>query len=267
MKFKSFNEVVIAAIKDLSEFGFDSLHRVERWQRELTYMAERESKSDVDIDARLKDHLGRVYAQQVTNKGIMRRHKIQAWTLEKVKPKLRNELDRRIMASAQLIKLNRQQAITKTLQRFSGWSTSLPTGGSEAVDKRDVAEDIKKSIKQLPYEERRVLIDQSHKLKASLDDIIASDNGAIAAVWHSRHSAGYDNRPEHLKRDGKVYFIRDNWALSKGYAKLAGHQYTDEITQPAEEIYCSCNYVYLYGIRDLPQECITIAGRELMAKS
>jgi len=266
MKPRTFNQVVLSAIADLSEYGFDSLHRLERWQRELTYAAERQAKSDMAVDERLKEHLGRIYAQQITKGGILKRHKIEAWTLEKVKPSLRKELDRRIMASAQLIKLNRQQAILKTLQRFSGWSTSLPMGGSEAVDKRGEAENIKKSIKQLPYIERRCILDQSAKLKASLDSIIATDNGAIAAIWHSRHSANYDNRPEHLKRDGKLYFVRDNWAISKGLAKLAGHEYTDQITQPGEEVYCSCSYVYLYNLRSLPDECITIAGREILAK-
>ena len=37
------------------------------------------------------------------------------------------------MASAKLIKLNRDAAIERTLQRFSGWSTSIPVGGTAEV--------------------------------------------------------------------------------------------------------------------------------------
>jgi hypothetical protein len=265
MKLKSFNDTVIAAIADLSLHGFDGLSRLQKWQRELQYAAERDS-GQAQIDARLVDHLGRIYAQQITHKGALKRHKIAAWRLENVSPKLRNELDRRIMAAAQLIKLNRQAMIQKTLQRFSGWSTSLPMGGSDDVDKRDVAEDIKKSFRALPFEERRIVINTSHQLKANLDDIIAKENGAIAGIWKCRHTGNYENRKSHLDRENKVYFVRESWALSDRFAKLAGHQYTDEITAPAQEIYCSCVYVWLYSIRDLPDECITQKGREVMAR-
>ena len=266
MKLKSFTETVLAAIADLSEHGFDSISRLERWQLELTYAAERESQSNNAVDARLVDHLGRIYAQQITRGGALKRHKIAAWRLENISPKLRNELDRRIMAAAQLIRLNRAAMIQKTLQRFSGWATSLPIDGSLAVDKRDEAENIKKSFRSLPFEERRVIVDQSHKLKASIDDIIAKDNGAIAGIWRCRHTGNYTNRKDHLDRENKVYFVRDNWALRDGFAKLAGRQYMDEITIPAQEVYCSCVYVWIYAVRDLPEECWTAKAREVMAK-
>ena len=237
MKYKTFNEVVKAAIADLTEHGFDSISRLQKWQREITYAAERESNT-TQVDERLKENLGRIFNQQITKGGILKRHKLAGWKLESIKPSLRNELDRRIMASAQLIKLNREAMIQKTLQRFAGWSTSLPMGGSDAVDKRAVAEDIKKSFKALPYEERRCAIDQSHKLKASLDDIVSKEAGAIAGIWHCRHSIGYSNRESHISREGNFYFVRDSWAMRDGFIKLAGNQYMDEITAPAQEVYC-----------------------------
>ena len=266
MKFKTFNEVVMAAIKDFSEHGFDSISRLEKWQREITYAADRESNT-TQVDERLKETLGRIFNQQITKGGILKRHKLSAWKLESIKPSLRNELDRRIMASAQLIKLNREAMIQKTLQRFAGWSTSLPMGGSDAVDKRTEAENIKKSFHSLSYEVRRLSIDQGHKLKASLDDIVARDAGAIAGIWHCRHGgAAYDNRIDHLKRENHIYFVRDSWAMRDGYIKPAGNQYMDEITAPGQEVYCSCNYEWLYSVADLPSECITVKGRELIAR-
>ena len=147
MKLKSFNETVLAAIADLSIHGFDSIARLNRWQRELQYAAERDSASDAQVDARLKDSLSRIYVQQVDHGAILKRHNLDAWKLEHLKPSLRGELDRRIMASAQLIKLNRENMIAKTLQRFSGWATSLPMGGSDVVDKRGEAENIRKSFR------------------------------------------------------------------------------------------------------------------------
>jgi hypothetical protein len=266
MTLRTFSQVVSAAVADLEIHGFDSADRLARWQREIDIAAQREAKSDAWIDERLKDHLTRIYASKIERGGILANHPIKMFKLEQIKPKLRKELDRRIIASAQLIKLNREEMILRTLRRFNGWATSLPTGGSEAIDKREVAGEIKKGLKQLPFEERRVMIDQAAKFKASLEAIVAQDGGAIAAEWESRHSAGYDNRKEHLARDKHIYLIRDSWALKDGLIKLAGHQYTDEIDQPAELPYCSCEWVYLYNLRDMPSECITEKGRAAMAK-
>src|SRR5207247_2394734 len=105
--------------------------------------------------------------------------------IDQIKPALHAELERRIMASADLIKLNRKAAIEKTVQRFSGWATSVPPGGTRATDKKKEKDSIKKSLKSLPFEERRVIIDQSHKFVANLNEIVAKDGGAIAGRWHS----------------------------------------------------------------------------------
>ena len=266
MKPQSFSEIVSAAIADMQQHGFDSIDRVNRWQREITYAAEKEAKSNKDIDARLKDHLSRIFASQIINGNALKKHKIARWSLENIKPQLRLELDRRIMASAQIIKLNREEMILRTIRRFGGWATSLPMGGSDAIDKREEAGEIKKSLKQLPFLERRVAIDQGFKFKASLDNIIATDGGAIAAIWHSRHGGGYQNRPDHLARDGKVFVMRDNWAINDGLMKLDGHQYTDEIEMVGQLPYCSCNYQYLYALRDLPSGMVTEKGRATLAK-
>ena len=266
MAARTFSQVVSDAINDLSLHGFDDIGRLSKWQREIEVAAEREIKSENQLTARLKDHLSKIYAQRIERGGVLKLHNIPRWTLEKIKPKLRNELDRRIIASAQLIKLNREEMIQKTLRRFSGWATSLPMGGSDIIDKREVAADIKKSLYSENFVNRRLLIDQSHKFKAALDNIIATDGGAIAAEWNVRRTAGYDNRHSHLEREGNIYLMRDSWAMKEGLVKLAGHQYTDEITQPGEEISCSCNFRFIYALRDIPHECLTNLAKEKLAK-
>ena len=260
------SDTVNKAVAEFQERGFDSIDRLNRWQREITYAAEMDAKKSKDIDARLKDHLSRIFVSQIDKGNALKKHGVARWTLEKLKPKLRNELDRRILASAQLIKLNREEMIARTLRRFNGWATSLPIGGSDAVDKRETANDLKKALKQLPFSERRVFIDQGFKLKASLDNIIATDGGAIAAIWRARHGGSYANRPEHLKRDGQIFVMRDNWAIEDGLMKLDGHQYTDEIEMVGELVYCGCNYQYLYALRDLPDSMLTEKGRATLAK-
>lgn len=236
MSIKTFSDVLRQAIADFEAHGFDSEERLEKWQRELLKAAEGHTAITAD---NLKRTLTSIYTAQVTKGGLLRLHNIPAWKLNQIVPKLQQELQRRIMASAQLIKLNREEMIAKTMRRFSGWATSVPIGGSDSVDKKEENASIKKALKSLPYEERRVMIDQAGKFKASLSNITATETGAIAAMWKSHYrAAGYNARPDHAERDGEILVIRDNWALKGGLMKLGGHQYTDEIEMPAEFVYC-----------------------------
>ncbi len=259
MSIQTFSDVLRRAIADFETHGFDSEERLARWQRELMGAAEGHTAITAD---NLKRTLTSIYTAQVTKGGLLRAHNIPAWKFNQIAPKLQRELQRRIMAAAQLIKLNREEMIARTMRRFSGWATSIPIGGSEAVDRKEENASIKKALKSLPYDERRVMIDQAGKFKASLSNITATETGAIAAVWRSHfRAAGYNARPDHAERDGKIFVIRDNWAMQNGLMKLDGHQYTDDIEMPAEFVYCQCRYKYLYNLRDLPDEMLTDKGR------
>ena len=184
-----------------------------------------------------------------------------------IKPKLRAELDRRILASARLIKLNRQASIERTLQRFAGWATSIPIGGTTHSKRSDVMKAARRGIASLPFEERRVIIDQGHKLVSTIDDIVATDGGAILAIWRhvKERPPAYDARPDHVARHGKVFVIRDNWAIKKGLMKLAGAKYTDEVEAPGELVFCRCRYQYGYTLRDVPPAMLTVAGKQALA--
>ena len=43
--------------------------------------------------------------------------------------------------------------------------------------------------------------------------------------------------------------------------------YTDEITQPAEEPFCRCYYVYLYSLGRVPDDMITKKGRAALVEA
>lgn len=257
---RDFGSVLREAIADIETHGFDSPERVNRWIEELG----RAAGSGGSVTAeQLKRSLGAIFHREVDQGGLARRLKVPGWRVNQVAPKLRLELDRKILAASELIRLNRDEMMTKTIRRFSGWATSVPAGGSDAVDRKDVADNAKRALKALPYEERRVMIDQAAKFKASLDRITATDGGAIAAMWRSHYrAAGYNYRPDHKERDGRIYLIRDSWAIQKGLVKTSGAEYTDEITQPAEEVYCQCRYKYIFNLRDLPDSMLTDKGRE-----
>jgi hypothetical protein len=158
--------------------------------------------------------------------------------------------------------------IEKTAQRFAGWASSVPAGGSRAVEVKDVKDNIRKALTSLPFEERRCIIDQSAKFVSALNDVIATDGGAIAGRWHSQwRRRGYSYREDHKERDQKVYAIRGNWALQKGLMKPGQDGYTDQITKPAEEVYCGCSYQFLYNLRDLPESMVTARGRESLTEA
>lgn len=274
-KTRSFYDVLTEAIAYFTSHGFMSQERLEFWVRELGLAAERSLPSATKIQAMLRMSLGGIYRRLVEKRGILKKHPgLPLFTLERVQPRLRAELDRRIMASANLIKLNRAASKEKTLQRFAGWATSIPPGGSEAVDKSKVNNDVRKALKQLSFEDRRVAIDQGHKFTSNLNDILATDGGAIAARWHSHWREGipegsdpdakgtYHYRPEHKVRDELVYLIKDSWAHKNGLVKPGKNGYTDDITKPGEEIFCRCFYEYIYSLRSMPDDMLTQKGRD-----
>lgn len=236
----TFTDILTAAVADLVENGFTDAERVVRWQEALRKAAEASILPLKQMEDMLRESLRAIYARMIERGGLLRYHSgVARYTVEKLKPAMRVELQKRILASADLIRLNRTQEITRTLRRFSGWASSIPAGGTEVAKRRETKEEIRKPIASLPFVERRVLIDQGHKFISSLNSIVAEDGDAIAGRWHDHHrQAGYDYRPEHKERDGKVYLIRDSWAHKAGFVKPGPAGYTDEITAPAEEVNC-----------------------------
>lgn len=269
---KTFTRTVREAVKFFLRNGYTSRQELEQWQSIIRQAAE--SETDDDYMGMVSERLRKTYDLQVSKAGALERHKgLSRFTLNYMEPKFRSELDRRILASADLIKLNRTAAINKTVQRFSGWATSIPVqdyvgGGLSPSSRSGVnynCDHIQKSAQQVDYEARRVMIDQSHKLIANIDNIIATSNNAIAAEWHSHwRQAGYDYREDHKERDKLVYLIRGNWAQKNGYVKAANAGYLDAITQPGEEVFCRCYVTYLYNLRSIPEDMLTQKGRKFL---
>jgi len=265
MQAQSFYQTLAAAIDDLMEHGFDSQSRLEMWLAKLAQSA-RDSlvPQHVLVDS-VRSMLLRTF-KRATNPGrLLRVHRgVSLYTIANIRPALRAELDRRILASANLIKLNRDASIQRTLQRFSGWATSIPIGGTEVGKRAKIKADVRKGIAALPFEERRVIIDQGHKLSASIDHVVALDGGAVAGIWThvKEHSKAYTPRPEHVARDGKVFIYGGSWAHEQ---KLIKGPLAEGIEAPAELPFCRCTYVSLYNLRDLPAEMLTAKGKAALA--
>jgi len=257
-RIKSFHEVLTDAVNYYCENGWDSEKSLNAWCGKLRIAAERKT-NDKDL---ARAHLTQIYRRLVVDGGVNKEiGKPKAFGLEKIKPSLRAELDRRIFISANLIKINREQAIDKTIQRFTGWVSSVPPDGTFVIDKVEQKAAIKKDIVQEAFERRRVAIDQGHKLASNIRYIHAVQTGAIALRWHSDwRQPDYDYRPKHKERDERIYLLRDSWALEKGLIKPANGYY-DEITAAAEEPFCRCKALPVYSPRDLPDEYLTEKGK------
>ena len=257
----SFFETISEAIREFEQTGFDSVHRLEYWLGKIRESAAQSLTPESVLEEQLNKTFGSIYRRMIDDGQIVKNHPgISRFTIDRLKPKLRGELDRRMAVSRGLIKLNRDAMMEKVSQRFAGWASSIPDGGSRAVDVKETKDHIRKALTSLPFTERRVMIDQGTKFVSSLNEIIATDGGAIAVKWNIRKSPGYNNRPDHKEREGKIYLLRNSWAKEKGLVKPGPAGYYDDITKFGEEIFCSCWGSFLYALRDLPQDMLTRKG-------
>jgi len=226
---------------------------IERWRRAGGNTERNEhARSLIDRNAPVRD--GPDQKEEETG--------IPLSTVDRIKPELRSELTNRIVANANMIKDDRDLMIPRILRRFSAWMTPA------SEEERKLLESLKQGVRSAKpitrsrSEERRVQIDQGHKLIGSINAVIAQQSGAIAAIWrsHGRHDKAYDARPEHLALDGNVYAIRGNWAIEAGLMNK-GAGYTDEIEEPSVAINCRCYWSYRNHIRDLPESMLTAKGK------
>lgn len=266
---QTFHEVLTAAVRDITENGYDDVGRLDEWLKRLRLAAVADLPTPEEIERRMQLAMKTVFDRTFSKSSVLKYHPgVPRFTVERLKPFAREELDRRIRSSTQLIKLNREQAVEKMLQRAAGWMTSIPDQGSRVVDKIDVKEHIAKPIQQVKYEARRCTIDQGAKLVAAINEVVATQAGAIAYRWRSHwRRAGYDYREDHKERDQKIYLIRGSWAYEQDLVKKGDAGFYDDITAAAQEPFCQCYVVALYALRELPTEMLTAKGKTMLEET
>ena len=280
--FNTFQEALTAAVADIAEYGYDDEARIEYWTAILRGLTEKYFGPVERREDMIRRSLNSIYDRQVGRGVILKQHpKVTRFTLDRVAPELRWELDRRIVASANLIKINREKRIDEVLQRFQGWATSVPVGGSQGIEKREVKKSIGKTLQGMDYIERRVAVDQGHKLIANISHVLAIQSEAIAGSWRQHWTAG--PRESHKELNGKVFVIRDSWAYGEGlikpiskfdwhYSPKKGdvrhvNGFTDEIDEPATPVNCRCGYRWIADLRTIEQEfpeMLTQKGRDYL---
>jgi hypothetical protein len=255
-------DVLTECINYFSENRYTSELDWQKWEERIASAFDESLRFTTDTKF-IDQYMRSIFDKYVWGGSVLKSHLgVERYTLDRITSTLRSELDRKILASVNLIKLNREEMRAKTLKRLSGWITSIPSGGISDFDKRKLKTEISKPLRSLPFIERRVLIDQGHKLTNSISTVLANEGGAIAAKWLSHYrQPGYNYREDHKERDGKVYLIRSSWAQRAGLVKPGPDGYSDEITQPAEEVFCRCKWVFVYHLRQLPENMLTVKGR------
>lgn len=262
----SFSETIREAVNDFAEHGFDSEARLEEWMLRIRKAADAELVPEYQVEAQLKEALSTIYVRLIDKGGYIPRHPdIPRFTVDRVKPRLRQELTRTIFASANLIRLNRVRTIQETVQRFAGWASSVPPGGSDVVESRETQTMTRSALRQLAFEQRRVAIDQGNKLIGNLNRIIAVESGAIAMQWHQHYTR--NPRIDHTARDGKWFLIKDSWAYQQGLVKPGPDGFLDDVTKPGEEIFCRCSGTYFSTLRRLPSFMLTEKGKEKLEET
>jgi hypothetical protein len=260
----TFYRVLASAISDMVLHGFDSQSRVEHWVYELKRALKIQLLPPRTVQEMVYRALTDTF-ERTLRAHTGKRTRVNKTTVAKLTPQLRTEMNRRIMATTQLLHLTRDESTAKVVRSFTGWATSIPAGGTPVAKQKEEKDAIRRTLTRIPNQEKRVILDQSYKLKVTMTDTLAKESGAIAAMWHDRgeHDSAYNARRDHLARSGTIFTIRNSWAHKQGLIK-APNGYTDDFEMVGEFPYCQCSYTYFYSADELPTEFLTVKGKNVL---
>lgn len=207
---------------------------------------------------------------QRTHKGLAKAR------LTDLKPKFRKELEKRVALSFNLIKNKDNEVKQELASRFLNWITidSKEVRG-DSTSKQSLLNflDFAKEAGVAQRHSRFVIEDQTRKMLASFDDLIAKENGAIGGFWKNRKDKRVVGNPkglypkgnrahnDHWNREDQFYILKNSWAYKQKL--VTGNIYEDlEDGGVGVAIGCRCRLVYVYDLRDVPYEHLTKKGKE-----
>lgn len=255
-------------ISDVSTRGYVSPSQLETWTDRVRHATETALGAAGEVRDATRDRLRLLFDRFLT-RGIFRRvDGINRLDVTMVAPKARAELDRRIFAAADLIVVDRDEAVRRTVNRVRGWVSSVPPGGADVLSKVDLRAKLSKSVVDHKYHRRFVDNDQGHKLIANVAEIVAVGSGALGGVWHDHgeHDKSYNARKAHLARSGTFFLVRGSWADEQGLISHRGPvKFYDEVDACGIEPNCRCWMKWVTSPRRLPPEALTAKGRAFVA--
>ena len=107
----SFFELLTEAVRYFSENGYVSEIELQNWVKRLRASAEGSMKSDAQVEAEVRRSLMATFTRLSRFPSLKRVNpEVSVFAADRLRPAMRAEMKRRIMASARLIKLNKAQA-------------------------------------------------------------------------------------------------------------------------------------------------------------
>lgn len=238
----------------------------------------------------LRREYKRVYYKFVNGGYKLTHPTIQGYKITDLKPEYRKAVQNSVDNSLALIKTQNAEFMAQMEARFRNWATipSAEIRGDSANPDRMKAY-LKNEVLKLPEvkesitaHQQFIIVDQTRKLLANMDEITAKQGGAIGFIWHNRRDGRVVGRPggmypeptekhgDHWKREGQLYLIKDSWAVvRKMLKKVDGVLYDTDLDdgKPGIPIGCRCWAEYIYAIELIPEkyrDCITEKGMEYM---
>lgn len=227
----------------------------------------------------VNQRLKRAYSDFYTKDGFKKTNEgISKLKLSDLREDFKKELKKKIATSFNLIKNRDDELKQRLASRFLNWLTidSEEVRGKTAskqsllnfldfAKENEIAEDHAKFI----------LEDQTRKMIANFDLMVAEANGAIGGFWKNRgdkrvvgnpsglYPHGNEAHGDHWNREGVFYVYKNGWAYQKGYVK--GELYENlEDGGVGVAIGCRCRMINVYDLRDVPKEILTKKGKEVV---
>jgi hypothetical protein len=139
----------------------------------------------------------------------------------------------------------------------------VPMGGTKDKDIKSRITEIKKELRPLAKWDRLFYVHKAMSFPAEVEFLFSLEGNSLAAIWHYNpidEQTDYPKTYDHKHRDGLVYAVRGNWAITKGLMKAGPNGYLDETSRPSQEIGCMCHLQWLYSINRLPTNMVTEKG-------
>jgi hypothetical protein len=151
-------------------------------------------------------------------------------------------------------------------QELTAFLAGIPAGGTKTALVRSHVNPLKRTLNDLVQWDADMHRLQSMSVVSEVDDFLRPSGGdALAMSWHYAPSSCLV--PSHKALDGRVYVVRDTWAIKKGLVHAGPNGFTDETRKFRREIGCMCSSTWLFYALSLPEEVLTPEGIEMKANA
>lgn len=200
---------------------------------------------------------------------------IASYKLKDLNPKFEKAYKVASLNSLRLIKTQNEETMVKLRRRFADWMSVQNSGGKNIkLEEKDILPDSKHM--------RFILRDQTNKLSANIDNIVAKEYEAIAFQWKTRNDNRVVGKPggkypdtnkqdkthgNHWDRRDKFFYYAATWATKAKLLELDEFVSSNRAIpdgMPGVPIGCRCWAKNYYRLADLPAELISERGKEYL---